>query len=151
MFVRFLALCLYFSFFNDTATTEIYTLSLHDALPIYIGVVLAGARVLFFEDRRSRSREAGEKQQQVVLQVGQRFAREQQRRDLHAVVGQELETRDAAERGDVLILLARGLMQQVDFDAAGLFGKVLARDRVLFPGVQRAQKGHRETARGSQT
>src|SRR5436305_12340570 len=23
------------SFFNDTATTEIYTLSLHDALPIY--------------------------------------------------------------------------------------------------------------------
>ena len=25
-------------FFNDTATTEIYTLSLHDALPIYWGV-----------------------------------------------------------------------------------------------------------------
>src|SRR2546422_7695118 len=24
-------------FFNDTATTEIYTLSLHDALPIYCG------------------------------------------------------------------------------------------------------------------
>ena len=23
-------------FFNDTATTEIYTLSLHDALPIYV-------------------------------------------------------------------------------------------------------------------
>ena len=23
-------------FFNDTATTEIYTLSLHDALPIFI-------------------------------------------------------------------------------------------------------------------
>src|SRR2546427_1054383 len=27
---------LYFFFFNDTATTEIYTLSLHDALPIYV-------------------------------------------------------------------------------------------------------------------
>src|SRR5437016_10030412 len=27
-------LCMYFFFFNDTATTEIYTLSLHDALPI---------------------------------------------------------------------------------------------------------------------
>src|SRR5260221_2796157 len=25
----------YYFFFNDTATTEIYTLSLHDALPIY--------------------------------------------------------------------------------------------------------------------
>src|SRR3712207_7188825 len=31
-----------FFFFNDTATTEIYTLSLHDALPIYtrlIGII----------------------------------------------------------------------------------------------------------------
>src|SRR2546427_4785199 len=27
-------LCFLFFFFNDTATTEIYTLSLHDALPI---------------------------------------------------------------------------------------------------------------------
>src|SRR5258707_8824092 len=26
----------YFFFFNDTATTEIYTLSLHDALPIFV-------------------------------------------------------------------------------------------------------------------
>src|SRR3712207_9117642 len=26
--------CILFFFFNDTATTEIYTLSLHDALPI---------------------------------------------------------------------------------------------------------------------
>src|SRR5258708_29943891 len=30
----------FFFFFNDTATTEIYTLSLHDALPIF--VVLMG-------------------------------------------------------------------------------------------------------------
>src|SRR5215211_9434380 len=28
--------CLVFFFFNDTATTEIYTLSLHDALPISV-------------------------------------------------------------------------------------------------------------------
>src|SRR2546426_12314650 len=27
--------CFVFFFFNDTATTEIYTLSLHDALPIF--------------------------------------------------------------------------------------------------------------------
>src|SRR3712207_9456118 len=26
-------------FFNDTATTEIYTLSLHDALPIYLSLL----------------------------------------------------------------------------------------------------------------
>src|SRR6266568_9299098 len=30
----FLILYFFFFFFNDTATTEIYTLSLHDALPI---------------------------------------------------------------------------------------------------------------------
>src|SRR5437763_3561727 len=31
-----------FFFFNDTATTEIYTLSLHDALPIYAAGVPGG-------------------------------------------------------------------------------------------------------------
>src|SRR2546428_11611444 len=34
MAVRRLCIILRFFFFNDTATTEIYTLSLHDALPI---------------------------------------------------------------------------------------------------------------------
>src|SRR3989449_8516437 len=33
-----LPICFSFFFFNDTATTEIYTLSLHDALPISIEV-----------------------------------------------------------------------------------------------------------------
>src|SRR5437588_12782332 len=32
---------LVFFFFNDTATTEIYTLSLHDALPIYQLTILS--------------------------------------------------------------------------------------------------------------
>src|SRR2546429_8979567 len=31
-----------FFFFNDTATTEIYTLSLHDALPIFSPITVAG-------------------------------------------------------------------------------------------------------------
>src|SRR5579875_4221558 len=33
--LTFLFVCVFFFFFNDTATTEIYTLSLHDALPIW--------------------------------------------------------------------------------------------------------------------
>src|SRR2546426_4928426 len=37
------ASCCFFFFFNDTATTEIYTLSLHDALPISLGT--AGASI----------------------------------------------------------------------------------------------------------
>src|SRR5215471_19491881 len=40
--------CFFFFFFNDTATTEIYTLSLHDALPIQVrshhGSLRLGAR-----------------------------------------------------------------------------------------------------------
>src|SRR3712207_8976009 len=35
MYVSLQRLFLSYVFFNDTATTEIYTLSLHDALPIY--------------------------------------------------------------------------------------------------------------------
>src|SRR5215469_18602387 len=35
LFVSFLFILFFFFFFNDTATTEIYTLSLHDALPIW--------------------------------------------------------------------------------------------------------------------
>src|SRR5256885_11205873 len=44
-----IVLCFFF-FFNDTATTEIYTLSLHDALPIY--VVSMGVEIL---DRMERA------------------------------------------------------------------------------------------------
>src|SRR5262245_65571724 len=40
LFFLCLSLCFFF-FFNDTATTEIYTLSLHDALPIFLLVELA--------------------------------------------------------------------------------------------------------------
>src|SRR3989442_6385556 len=46
-------MCLLF-FFNDTATTEIYTLSLHDALPISLQDVRRG--VLPAPDRRAEGR-----------------------------------------------------------------------------------------------
>src|SRR5256885_11872604 len=52
-------------FFNDTATTEIYTLSLHDALPISVKIDFCEADVLdvFDEWRRAvglvESRESG--------------------------------------------------------------------------------------------
>src|SRR5476649_3094175 len=36
MYLWFSHSTLFFFFFNDTATTEIYTLSLHDALPIWL-------------------------------------------------------------------------------------------------------------------
>src|SRR5258705_8021549 len=42
--------CFFFFFFNDTATTEIYTLSLHDALPILV----VGVDVVPVGQRRHR-------------------------------------------------------------------------------------------------
>ena len=39
--VFFFFILLFFFFFNDTATTKIYTLSLHDALPICMEGVIA--------------------------------------------------------------------------------------------------------------
>src|SRR3712207_7674307 len=43
-------------FFNDTATTEIYTLSLHDALPISRGAFSAARRIGSDAERESVSR-----------------------------------------------------------------------------------------------
>src|SRR5260221_2051518 len=37
--ISYAFVCFLFFFFNDTATTEIYTLSLHDALPISSGIL----------------------------------------------------------------------------------------------------------------
>src|SRR3712207_7212481 len=49
---------MWFFFFNDTATTEIYTLSLHDALPIWDAGLRAAAR-LAAAVRRALGRRAG--------------------------------------------------------------------------------------------
>src|SRR5258708_29803263 len=49
-----LPLCLFF--FNDTATTEIYTLSLHDALPILSALLGQGLALTFFAERRAGCR-----------------------------------------------------------------------------------------------
>src|SRR5436305_6383721 len=59
-------------FFNDTATTEIYTLSLHDALPISKDQVYAQNEMLAYQQKESTARVASimentnlSKQQQV--------------------------------------------------------------------------------------
>src|SRR2546430_13537004 len=46
-----------FFFFNDTATTEIYTLSLHDALPIFFAQMVMTCRLA--EPARTRCRGEG--------------------------------------------------------------------------------------------
>src|SRR2546430_10850844 len=43
-------LCILFFFFNDTATPEIYTLSLHDALPIWVKSMRKTVWGIFYGD-----------------------------------------------------------------------------------------------------
>src|SRR6266702_8891243 len=50
----------YFFFFNDTSTTEIYTLSLHDALPISTRLVRASSAARSAPDRRWTGRRSEE-------------------------------------------------------------------------------------------
>src|SRR2546425_9984148 len=64
-------------FFNDTATTEIYTLSLHDALPICVRRSASGRRGAVADDARAwevgrghSSCEAGEQGRAICCGVG---------------------------------------------------------------------------------
>src|SRR5277367_7194477 len=46
----------FFFFFNDTATTEIYTLSLHDALPILLQIHRPDHKMFSFDTVKAGSR-----------------------------------------------------------------------------------------------
>src|SRR2546422_11067806 len=77
-------LCYIFFFFNDTATTEIYTLSLHDALPIFKKKIGWAPKVVrtppipskTVEEIRQYLRTINDERQTFLKQVGRRLARE---------------------------------------------------------------------------
>src|SRR5438093_3072478 len=53
----------HFFFFNDTATTEIYTLSLHDALPIFmVALAAAGTGITMALSRAPAASDAGRRE-----------------------------------------------------------------------------------------
>src|SRR2546430_10863071 len=67
-----------FFFFNDTATTEIYTLSLHDALPIWTGTTgfsdfreggLKGLKLLYAEIRSEEHTSELQSQSNLVCRL----------------------------------------------------------------------------------
>src|SRR5216684_5175977 len=68
--------CLLFFFFNDTATTEIYTLSLHDALPISgprVGRAGAGAEDRHLRAHRPRRRRRGRRSEEHTSELQSRL------------------------------------------------------------------------------
>src|SRR5258706_11593973 len=80
----FPANALFFFFFNDTATTEIYTLSLHDALPISTrhrrSIGARRASELEGDDRRDGDAGARERGQRRLRVFGRNEEPDQRRR-----------------------------------------------------------------------
>ena len=74
LFFLFFFLFFFFFFFNDTATTEIYTLSLHDALPIW-----ASPRVSQFL-RRSVAEALGREVEVALVSLGGKSSEAHHRR-----------------------------------------------------------------------
>src|SRR2546425_6210110 len=117
-FVLIVHLGLSFFFFNDTATTEIYTLSLHDALPIFLD------RLHFFEHQTHERLPIG------VLRVIRG-------RTLEAVVRSEEHT---SELQSLAYLVCRLLLEKKNGHVSpGAFARVLG-VRILLcrqPGTRR--------------
>src|SRR2546425_13166737 len=99
---------LFFFFFNDTATTEIYTLSLHDALPIYrrdrLGDILVKHEKITSEHLDAaihrQSKEHGKKLGEILVGMGvitqadlERYMRVQIERSEERRVGKECRSR----------------------------------------------------------
>src|SRR2546422_1987898 len=69
--MRILIISVFFFFFNDTATTEIYTLSLHDALPICSSASVASS--LRSVQQPSRSAKVSNPKEALAARSDQEF------------------------------------------------------------------------------
>src|SRR2546422_8455540 len=78
-----IVLLFFFFFFNDTATTEIYTLSLHDALPICSKVLKYKLIINLFESLESFSQDSPETSW-LVFQVDKLFRSEEHTSELQS-------------------------------------------------------------------
>src|SRR2546422_6328098 len=102
----------FFFFFNDTATTEIYTLSLHDALPIYLEadaflsmppsreeVMLLERHHLLTRGRHRRSEEHTSELQSRLHLVCRLLLEKKKDQHRHRADHAEAGVRDVQERG----------------------------------------------------
>lgn len=89
----------------------------------HVPVVRLRLAVLVVQDGGGRARVAGEEEQQVVLQVEERFLGYPARAVFHAAVAVEGEDGDTADGGDILVLLADGFAEPVNLKVAGLLGQ----------------------------
>ena len=108
------------------------------------------ACVLNFENLASRSRIACEEEQQVIFEVVQGGPGNLQGPGFHLTVGQEVKTGDTSKCGNVLILLANWLFQNIKLNLAGLAGQFIRVNHVLFERMKSLEQGCGEAPRGAQ-
>src|SRR5205814_9938885 len=87
----------FFFFFNDTATTEIYTLSLHDALPISHGEVFEHAAA---PRDRDQHHHPGQQCDRVEIDAADRLVLGQDAADHHQPAAQQRDDRAVDALGD---------------------------------------------------
>ena len=109
-------------------------------------VLLFRLVVLVFENLGGAPGVAGEEQQEVVLEVEQRLLADLAGAVFDPAVGVEGEGRNAADRGDVLVLLADRLAELGELDFTGLGGEFGRGDDVLFVGVEALEQRGGEAA-----
>ena len=115
------------------------------------GIVFLAALLLVGQDAAGASREAGEEQQQVVLEIEQRVHRHAKRLGLDAAVAVEREAGHAAKRRDVLVLLPDRLGEAVDLDVARQFGEFVRMEETAPVRVERLQERRGEAPRRSES
>src|SRR5688572_32126348 len=96
-------LSLLFFFFNDTATTEIYTLSLHDALPILSPVERQEAKEMTVAQANTESAGAGQSASNSSESESQKL--EEMRPDLQEIVRSEEHTSELQSQSNLVCRL----------------------------------------------
>ena len=91
-------------FFNDTATTEIYTLSLHDALPIYVEKIpflldVNNYQAKKIEELRNLARMSAQRVRYFKKEVEMRPMTSYERRIIHSTLAEylDIETKSSGE------------------------------------------------------
>ena len=97
------------------------------------------------------SRVTGEEHHQTVFEIIERAVADVERRHIDLTIFGELETGQATESRDVLVLFADRLLQDVDLDFASLFGDHPGIDVLTLEGVHGAQETDGESSRRSET
>ncbi len=109
-------------------------------------VLLLAAGVLILEDIRGRTRVTCVEENQVVLEIGESLRTKLEGTDGHRIVPMKFKASYSAEGSYVLVLLADGLSQSLNFDVTSLLSQVLLGNDGLLVKVQCLEQRREKTS-----